>query len=49
MNRVEKHLTRKLICGEYIRTAVWRLWLNKKYRLDFGESLSERKLKTKVR
>lgn len=36
LKNVDNTLQRKKICGEYIRIAVWRLWLNKKYKFSYA-------------
>ena len=43
MGKVENSLNRKRLSAEYIRTAVWRLWVNKARSLDVKESLREKK------
>jgi len=35
LKNVDQTLERKQLCKDYIRTAIYRLWLNRKYKLRF--------------
>jgi hypothetical protein len=48
MKKIDESLKQKKICGQYIKTVIWRLWLNKKYDLNLKESMEEKKLKFKL-